>query len=124
MRVEARKDGRNRYSLRVTGPFAALADNVVLEEHESEKEGPTLAERTITVNQAIERDAIAGILCLIEDAVTALVTPKGHNEIKRKDNGLRDMLHGLFNKTIDENLNSVAFESRFLRKVGEAKTSP
>lgn len=69
------------------------------------------------------RDAIEGIAGLIEDTVIDLVTAEGHNEVKRADYRLQAMLQGLFNKKLDEKLNSVEIEDSLLRKIEEVTPS-
>lgn len=65
-----------------------LADHIVSEKYAAKEERPMCAERAILVRQAALRYAIAGILGLIEDTVTALVTLEGHEESKRPNNRL------------------------------------
>lgn len=82
------------------------------------------AETKVAVSQTISRDAIAGIIGLIDDGLTALVTCKGHNEMTRTDILLQSMPQGLVDRTVDETLNSTEFKSHLLRKIEEASSSP
>lgn len=70
-RMEARQAPSERKN-----SFGALADNVVSEEHQSEKECSMCAERTGSVRQETLINPIAGIPGLIEDTLAVLVTVK------------------------------------------------
>lgn len=82
------------------------------------------AERTEDVSQATLRDAIAGIQSFIKDIVTTMVTQEGHNGTSRTDNRLEAMLQDIVNKVTDDKLRLVEFESRLLRKIGDATSIP
>lgn len=76
-----------------------------------------MPENPVAVGQLVLKDSIVGILILIGDAVSTLLTNGGHNGVKRTDNTLQAMLQGLVNKTRDEKINSVDFEYRLLREI-------
>lgn len=95
----------------------AFVDHVLCEEHTAEEEQPIRAERVVLVRQTTLRDAIVGILGLMEDAVTAFVSTESQNGVKMADSLLKDMIQRLLNKTLDEKQNSVEFKDHLLRKI-------
>lgn len=122
-RAHGGKDG-GRTSMEAIRATCALedtldvfADHVVPEEHPGEEEHPMQLQNTVMVSQATWRDAIASISSLIEEAVNALVCIEGQDGVTRTDNRLQTRLRRLANKTLVENLSSVAIEYHFLRKI-------
>lgn len=85
--------------------LGALADHIVSEQQLTEKECTMRAETAVIDYQATLRDTNPGISLLIEDALTALVTPEGHKGVKRADIRVKAMLQGLVEETLDERLN-------------------
>lgn len=80
------------------------------------KEGHLIwAESTVAEWEGVLMDAIVCISDLIKEAVTALVTLKGHNETAGTASRLEIISKGLFNKTVNEKLDSVVFEARPIR---------
>lgn len=69
------------------------------------------------------KDATVGIVCLNEDTVTALVSPDGHNGLKRADTRPHAMLNGLVSNSLDKKLNSVDFDDCLFRKLEETTPS-
>lgn len=110
------KDGSNASFCERADTLGARADQVVFEEHVVEEECPMLAETMVAVSQTTLRDAIAGILGFVEEAVTALVSPEGHSGVKRAYNGVQAMLQRPVNKMHDRRLNSVELEGFCSRK--------
>lgn len=99
-------------------------DHVVCKKESSEKKLRMRAKRTVSVSQETLMVALNSNPGLIEDEATALVTQKGHKEIKRTENRVMSMLQGLVNKLVDEKVNSVRLESRILRKIGKVAPLP
>lgn len=73
--------------------------------------------KTVTVSHVMLLDDSADIPGLVDDAVIALVTLKGHNKVKTTDNCVQVVLQGFVNNTLDEKLNSVEFEDHLLQKI-------
>lgn len=90
--------------------LGTLANHVVSDELQSEKENPMRGERTVNVIHRTLRGPIADTPGLIGEAVIALVTPEAHNGVKKADNQLQAIIQGFGNKTLDKKLNFVEFE--------------
>lgn len=68
-------------------------------------------------------DVILVIPQLIEEAVTGLVTPEGHDGVNRADIRLYTTSQGLVNKTLNKELNTVEFGDHLHRSIEEATPS-
>lgn len=62
--------------------LGTFADQVVSEETKTEERRPIRDEWTVTMCWITMKEAISGIFGLVEDTVTALVTPKATMEFK------------------------------------------
>lgn len=69
-----------------------LSVHVRSEDHSLEEERPMRTERAVTVSHRAFKYTIAGLPGLTEDAVTAWVTPEGHNGLKWTENRVQAML--------------------------------
>lgn len=69
--------------------LGALVDKLVSEEHPAEEKRLMPDERAILVTQVPFRKGMVSIPWLTEETMTALVTPEGHNGVKRADNLLQ-----------------------------------
>lgn len=87
--------------------IGTLANHAVSKKPPVEKKRPMHAESVVLVSQTMLTDVIAGIIGLMKDAVTALISPEGHNGSKSTENQLHAMLKGLCNKTIEKKLNFI-----------------
>lgn len=94
-----------------------LTDHLVSVKHPAEEECLMRAERTATVSQETLLHDTAGISGLIEEALTASLTAKGHNGVNKTDNRLEGMLQGLAERTLGDTSRSIKFEGSLLRNI-------
>lgn len=103
MEASKTRSGRKR-------TIGTLADHVTFDEHPAEKERLEGTGWMHSVNQETLRDSIAGILGLLRDDDTTLITKKSHSRIFTTYDRLQPLREDLVNKVNDDNFELVRFE--------------
>lgn len=104
--------------------LGTLENQAVSEEQQAEEDWQMRAKRTGKVSWATSWNAIADIIDLIEDAVTASATQEGENGISRTDYRLEAIFRGVIDKAIDNQSRSVEFERHLIWTIKDVTLSP